>query len=85
MKDILAMYLLNSVFQNAVKVWQDSIDVNWVGLVDGVGGEKFVNVDIGATPKSKPAMTTVTMVRMISAVPVATRYRIGTRCPTCSS
>ena len=52
MKDILAMYLLNSMFQNAVKIWQDSIDVEWDGLVDGIGGEKFVNVDTFAMKAS---------------------------------
>jgi len=49
MKDIIGMYVLNSMTQNAIRIWQDSIDVELDGLLND---EKFVNVDQEALRQS---------------------------------
>ena len=43
MKDIICMYLLNALTQIAISIWQDSIDVEIAGILDG--DEKWSNID----------------------------------------
>jgi len=45
MTDIVGMYVLNAMTQSAIKVWQESIDLEIAGILDGPGGEKWANID----------------------------------------
>jgi hypothetical protein len=49
-KDILGMYLLNSLTQNAVKVWQETVDLEWGNLFND---KKFADID---ADQFKPAI-----------------------------
>lgn len=51
-KDIAGMYMLNAMAQNTIKAWQDSLDLEIDGLLDGPNGEKFANVDRDALHQS---------------------------------
>ncbi len=45
MKDILGMYLLNSLTQSAISAWQKSVDVDLAGIMDGWDGKEAIDWD----------------------------------------